>query len=348
MKNIAINKFRLSAVNIYPTYPKCSVPLNEALAILHSKLITPVIKDYILVREYHEDGSPHIHAFIKCYKKVNINNPSHLDLNYEDTIYHGNYQTAKSPNSILTYMLKDIKRRDDVNILSSPGISDRIDMLGNWLELGQAVISLAEEGKISAAINLYKSERPLDFIKNKSRIEKSLNELRMTKLGYNMKFDYSKFIIPEELKEVIDAYNDNKTLVIIGKPGIGKSSWINAWLHYMGKTPLPVNNLDSIRFFDPNKHSALIYDDCHWPDTIKREDLIKLVDSELPTTHSIKHSSIIVSSPNGGPIPRFILGNYPNKFIDKSVLNMPFSDKAVQRRIKVIVLKESSSFIPSQ
>lgn len=90
--------------------------------------------------------------------------------------------------------------------------------------MGQAVISLAEEGKISAAINLYKTERPLDFIKNKSRIEKSLNELRMTKLGYNMKFDYSKFIIPDELKSIIDAYNENKTLVIVGNPGIGKSS----------------------------------------------------------------------------------------------------------------------------
>lgn len=339
-------KFRLNGVNIYLTYPKCDIPLKEVLAILLLKLNTPIIKDYALVREFHEDGSPHIHAFIKCNKKADIKNPLHLDLTYKDIIYHGNYQIAKSPNSILTYMLKDIKKRDDINLLSSPGISDRIGLLGNWLDLGQAVISLAEEGNIPAAINLYKTERPLDFIKNKNRIEKSLNELRMTKLGYNMKFDYSKFIIPDELKEIIDAYNENKTLVIVGSPGIGKSSWLNAWLHQMGKVPLPVNNIDSIRFFNPAKHSALVFDDCHWPDSLQREDLIKLVDSELPTTHSVKHSSIVVSSPNGGAIPRFIIGNFPNKFIDNSVLNMPFSDKAVQRRIKVVVLKESSSFIP--
>ncbi len=285
---------------------------------------------------------------IKCNRKANITNPKQLDLNYEDTIYHGNYQAAKSPNSILSYILKDIKTRDDINLLSSPGISDRISILGNWLELGQAVISLAEEGRISAAINLYKTERPLDFIKNKSRIEKSLNELRMSKLGYNMKFNHSKFIIPDELKAVIDAYNENKTLVIVGSPGIGKSSWLNAWLHSTGKIPLAINNIDSIRFFDPTKHGALVYDDCHWSDKIQREDLIKLVDSELPTTHSVKHSSIVVSTPNGGPIPKFILANFPNKFIDQSFLNMPFSDKAVQRRIKVVTLKESSSFIPSQ
>ena len=224
MNKPPINKFRLSAINLYLTYPKCQIPLSEALAILNLKLTTPIIKDYALVREFHEDGSPHIHAYIKCYKKANITNSTTLDLSYEDIIYHGNYQTAKLPNNILAYMLKDIKRKDDINLLSSPGISDRIGMLGNWLDLGQAVISLAEEGKIAAAINLYKTERPLDFIKNKSRIEKSLNELRMTSLGYNMKFDYSKFIIPNELKAVIDAYNDNKTLVIVGNPGIGKSS----------------------------------------------------------------------------------------------------------------------------
>jgi len=124
-------KFRLNAVNMYLTYPKCPVPLNEALAILNHKLSTPVIKDYALVRELHEDGSPHIHAYINCNKKANITNPQQLDLSYEDTIYHGNYQAAKSPNSILAYMLKDIKTRDDTNLLSSPGISDRISILGN-------------------------------------------------------------------------------------------------------------------------------------------------------------------------------------------------------------------------
>lgn len=131
MKSITLTKFRLSAVNLYLTYPKCDIPLNEALAILNHKLSTPVIKDYALTRELHEDGSPHIHAYIKCNRKANITNPKQLDLNYEDTIYHGNYQAAKSPNSILSYILKDIKTRDDINLLSSPGISDRISILGN-------------------------------------------------------------------------------------------------------------------------------------------------------------------------------------------------------------------------
>lgn len=131
MNSISLTKFRLSAVNLYLTYPKCDIPLNEALNILKPKLATPIVKDYALVREFHKDGSPHLHAFIKCGKKANIINPSQLDLNYEDNIYHGNYQAAKSPNSILTYMLKDIKRRDDINLLSSPGISDRIGIIGN-------------------------------------------------------------------------------------------------------------------------------------------------------------------------------------------------------------------------
>lgn len=338
------NKFRLSAVNLYLTYPKCDLDLNDVLSLLKDILINYVLKDYILVREYHEDNSSHIHAYLKCAKKFSTRDPNYLDLKTSDYTYHGNYQSAKKPNKVIQYILKDISHREDPNLIYSPSLNDRISELGIWLEFGEAIIKLAENGKVPAAMDLYKKERPLDFIKNKSRIEKSLQELHMSKLGFNMKFDYSKFIIPEELKTVIDAYNDNKTLVIIGKPGIGKTSWLTSWLKLNGKSPLVVNNRDAIRFFNPHKHSAIVFDDCNWQD-IGREELIKLVDSEVATTHSIKHSSVIIANLEGGPIPKYIIGNGPHLLEDTSILNKPYSDPAVRRRIHIVVLKDSSTFI---
>jgi len=38
---------------------------------------------------------------------------------------------------------------------------------------------------------------------------------------------------------------------------------------------------------------------------INRKTLIKLVDSEIPTTHNIKHGSVSIDSPT----PRFIISN---------------------------------------
>jgi len=263
VNKIPTSKFRLSAVNLYLTYPKCSIELSNFLFLLKEKLASFIVKDYMLVKENHEDGNPHIHAFIKCYKKAEIKNPNYLDIQYDSIVYHGNYQTAKKPNSIIEYLLKGITNKNDERLIFSPGMSNRIDELGVWLEFGKAIIKLAEEGNIPAAINMYKEERPIEFIKYKSRIEKSLQELHMSKLGFNMKFSYSQFIIPDEVKAVIDAYNENKTLIIIGKPGIGKTTWLTSWLGISGKIPLVANNIDAIRFFDPNKHSALIFDDCY-------------------------------------------------------------------------------------
>lgn len=224
MNNLAINKFRLSATNLYLTYPKCPAPLDLSLDILKDKLCRHIVTDYIFVKEFHEDSSPHIHAYLKCSKKVDIKNAASLDITFNDISYHGNYQTAKYPNKVISYMLKNVSSKSSPDLLFSPSLSNRIDLLGNWLDFGHAIIKLAEEGKVHEAIELYKQERPLDYLKNKSRIDKSLQELRMSKLGFHMKFDYSKFIVPEELKDVIDAYNENKTLVILGRPGIGKSS----------------------------------------------------------------------------------------------------------------------------
>jgi len=86
------------------------------------------------------------------------------------------------------------------------------------------MLKLAREGKIEEALKLYELEKPLDFIKNHIKIKRSLNNLYYQTIGLNLKFNFNDFIIPEELKEVISAINSNKTPIIIGRPGIGKTS----------------------------------------------------------------------------------------------------------------------------
>lgn len=62
-----------------------------------------MIKDYIVARELHEDGNPHIHAWILLDKKVNIGDPTIFDIDGS----HPNMQGAKSNIAVMKYVTKD-------------------------------------------------------------------------------------------------------------------------------------------------------------------------------------------------------------------------------------------------
>ena len=61
--------FLLSAKNLYLTYSKCNLLLSEILSQLKSILSSYIVKEYLLVREYHVDGGPYVHVDLKLLKK---------------------------------------------------------------------------------------------------------------------------------------------------------------------------------------------------------------------------------------------------------------------------------------
>lgn len=63
--------FRLNSKILFLTYPQCPIRKGEALEQLTRLL--PIEKACI-GEEKHEDGSPHLHAYIKLTRKVNIKN----------------------------------------------------------------------------------------------------------------------------------------------------------------------------------------------------------------------------------------------------------------------------------
>jgi len=63
---------------------------------------TGPIAEHVVCEEKHEDGSPHVHAFVKYNKKVEWN-ATKWDLND----YHGHYEVAKSWKAVAKYCKKD-------------------------------------------------------------------------------------------------------------------------------------------------------------------------------------------------------------------------------------------------
>jgi len=97
--------FRLHGVNLFLTYPQCSILPKDAETALSTKL-----KHYewsIWGSELHEDGSPHLHAFVRLRKPCNFTTPTCLDLLAPGGVVgHGNYQVARDPAAVLDYVIK--------------------------------------------------------------------------------------------------------------------------------------------------------------------------------------------------------------------------------------------------
>lgn len=123
-------KYFIAARNLFLTY-KTDMTNQEILEKLKSQLSTQGINAYLIVRE-GEIGHIHIHVYIQLRKKLVTKNEKYLDIiDIKGEIIHGNYQVAKKPNMIIEYMLKDIKNKNDTNMIYSENISLRIDELGN-------------------------------------------------------------------------------------------------------------------------------------------------------------------------------------------------------------------------
>lgn len=76
-------KERLRAKGWFLTYPRCEVSKEEALSILHQ---TGPISEYVVAKEDHADGVPHLHSFIKYETKQEFK-----ERKWDLKEHHGNY-----------------------------------------------------------------------------------------------------------------------------------------------------------------------------------------------------------------------------------------------------------------
>lgn len=113
-------KFRLNTKTISITMPQCTATKHECLEAWQNKCGSNLI-DYLIVKESHEDGEPHIHAFLELETRCNWHTANCLDVGN----FHGNYQTTKSKQNWIEYLLKEDKE---------PLQSREWD---NWLELSK-------------------------------------------------------------------------------------------------------------------------------------------------------------------------------------------------------------------
>lgn len=104
--------------------------------------------EYIVARELHESGEPHLHAYIRLAEKKEIVNPRFFDLQPKDSTetYHGNYRSCRTPKSVQRYCTKDN------NYVSN------MDLTEESKEIWKPARALAKEGKVPEAIALLETK----------------------------------------------------------------------------------------------------------------------------------------------------------------------------------------------
>lgn len=336
-------KFILSAKKLFLTWPQCELDPAEVLLQVEKIGAAFNLTDYFIVKEQGEDGNnPHIHAYLSFNKKYYTKNPNRWDLVNGDKVYHGDYEAARSEPNSLNYLAKNLTDEDRKEKLPTKFIiSDRLELLlnneGKVLKYDEAVMALAKQGRIDEAMAMYEKRYPAKYILIHDKLRASLRSLALQSLGLAApKFKLSDFIYSPWIKNIIETIKNKKTVVLYGPSGIGKTQFILTLLtEILGLTPLVINNFDALRNYKEHIHTAIVYDDCAGWDTKSIEEVVKLVDSETPTTHSIKHSSVNIPVPT----PKVVIGNppIPAKFFGIKAFEHP-----VGRRVVIFILNEDS------
>lgn len=192
------------------TYPKCLIKKEDALTILETNFPNQVIKEYIVAEEEHEDGSPHLHAFIKFDKKIKFT--QRFDL----LEYHGHYEPAKSWKAVEKYCQKEGNYITNINIKAAKNHhSKKI----KYTDFERDPLELLEEGILNP-MSL------CNFIKNRNMY-----------LGLKRE--------KEERNIDWDNLEKRRHQWTFGPSNTGKTTAMRAWIKAMGEEnccEIPYNN----------------------------------------------------------------------------------------------------------
>lgn len=94
------HRYRLQAKQVFLTYPQCGVSKEELADHLMGLRETVRL---VVAQEKHEDGSPHLHAYVNFREKLRTTDSRFFD--YQG--HHPNVQPAQSPAAVVKYVQKD-------------------------------------------------------------------------------------------------------------------------------------------------------------------------------------------------------------------------------------------------
>ncbi len=140
-------KYRLNAKGVFLTYPQCPAPRETVKEMLEAKGLT-ILKG-LIAQETHASGDLHLHAYAKFTKNVETRNPRYFDITWQDNVYHGKYEPAKSAIGSIKYLTKHDKEPLELADMDwkqeLDAKKDKKRILGKRLADGEKLIDLIDD-----------------------------------------------------------------------------------------------------------------------------------------------------------------------------------------------------------
>lgn len=226
--------FRVQYKNVGLTYSRC--PLSKTELRDHLLSLSYAIEEYYIVQETHKEEkecSTHLHVWLKFVDKPNIKNERYFDCQG----HHPNIGKYNK-NWIYNYL-----KKQDKNPLTN--------IESNYVELAKA-------GKVKEAMDQFAFMHPKEFVVNYDRVKRHMSILGKRKRTESI-YPFTGEPIDWDMKQ--------KSLLIIGASGKGKTEWAKSFVtHHLKKSYLRVTHIDGLKKYDGE--DFIIWDDvsfCHLP-----------------------------------------------------------------------------------
>lgn len=115
--------FQFDGEHVFLTYPRCNLERSRLRDFFND--LAPN-SNHVIARELHEDGTPHLHAYIHFGRRRRFASVRSFDVDG----HHPNVQKPRNAKQVIAYC-----RKEDAEALVSPGLANVQQSNGGWGEL---------------------------------------------------------------------------------------------------------------------------------------------------------------------------------------------------------------------
>ncbi len=218
-------------------------------------------------------------------RKVEIRCPTQLDFSFQTKTYHGNYQAVRSFERAVELVCKHGHYITDLpNLIEAKLVTLKEMIIRDVKQLGleKAFIQYSENlpNKTFTGVSLVNAHKHL---KKQEQLKHAIQADEVS-----TPFPLKDFHFTQQLAAWID--NPDKTLLLVGHSGVGKTAFCKAFIREKNLKALLVNHRQDFRRLN-NSHDAVLLDDASILG-LSATELLAFIDNKVGKTLRVFYSTV--------------------------------------------------------